>query len=355
MHGLLHLPLPSLISLHVYFEKSPWFWDSLDLTLHGGPPPNAISLAFSIRICQWQNLETVVCPEVALDVAALTHLAHTPTLTRLAFAVMAKPLTFNSPLIFSNLHDLTLRSHALYPIPRLFTWIRLPAITDLSVLIDNSLSGEELSSFFASVQTSGMGHIIQGLWLSQLTSRYDERNPLAFQIYLDSLRPCMAFSDLRCINLIIDWDVFLTDSDMLTLASAWPHLESLFINLDWGWNTGGGITPDGLLKLLQACPSLSRVGVPIDTQGYTECIGSPGSLGLTSSRTFYINVLDSVIAVESVPAIAAYFANIALCCRLCLTAWNSWVMALEDPTREVYMNRWGDVLRQLGGAIGRHP
>lgn len=165
----------------------------------------------------------------------------------------------------------------------------------------------------------------------------------------------MTFGDLRWIDLNIDWDVDLADGDLLTLASAWPHLESLIINEDWGWKTESGITPDGLLKLLRTCSSLSRVAVAIDTRGYIECLGSPDHFGLASSRKFHIDVLDSVIAAESVPAVATYFANIALCSRsMTLNAWNSWVMAVAGISNwEVYMNRWQDVFGRLNDAVGR--
>ena len=363
---LLHLPLPSLISLDVNFRDPQWFQDSLEslpdfspdittLSLRVGWSPVAFSQFFSVCVSRWKNLETLICPEIALDVDTLTHLSRMPALTELAFALSTTPTAFDSPLSFSNLHDLVVRSESLEPIPWLFFQIRLPVVTKLHVLVGDSPLAKELSSLFASVQTSGIGHIIRGLWLSQSTSQCDERNPGALQLDLDSLRPCMTFGDLRWIDLNIDWDVYLTDGDLLTLASAWPHLESLIINEDWGWKTESGITPDGLLKLLRTCSSLSRVAVAIDTRGYIECLGSPDHFGLASSRKFHIDVLDSVIAAESVPAVATYFANIALCSRsMTLNAWNSWVMAVAGISNwEVYMNRWQDVFGRLNDAVGR--
>lgn len=44
----------------------------------------------------------------------------------------------------------------------------------------------------------------------------------------------MALSSLRELWLNIEWNVDLTDSELLELASAWPHLEGLFINVNWG-------------------------------------------------------------------------------------------------------------------------
>ncbi|KAF8449501.1 hypothetical protein L210DRAFT_3308735, partial [Boletus edulis BED1] len=80
---------------------------------------------------------------------------------------------------------------------------------------------------------------------------------------LNYLRPCMAFSNLRCLDLNIECGVHLTDNDPFALVSAWPCLQMFFINLDWGWVTYNGITPDGPLQLLQICPSLSHIAIAI--------------------------------------------------------------------------------------------
>ncbi|KAF8550070.1 hypothetical protein OG21DRAFT_1514486 [Imleria badia] len=114
------------------------------------------------------------------------------------------------------------------------------------------------------------------------------------------------------------------DSELLALALAWPHLEDLLINLSWGWSTLGGITPNGLLQLLQKCPSLAWITLAIDTRGYTELppSGLLASLGLTSPRTIYLDVLDSVIQAESVPAVAA-FLGCTPCSTFSFTAWAS--------------------------------
>ncbi|KAF8420959.1 hypothetical protein L210DRAFT_806203, partial [Boletus edulis BED1] len=75
------------------------------------------------------------------------------------------------------------------------------------------------------------------------------------------LQPWMPLSNFRFISLAIEWVVNLSDSELLTWASAWPHLEHFLINERWGWNSQGGITPNGLLQLLQICPSLNKISL----------------------------------------------------------------------------------------------
>ncbi|KAF8434138.1 hypothetical protein L210DRAFT_327799 [Boletus edulis BED1] len=160
----------------------------------------------------------------------------------------------------------------------------------------------------------------------------------------------MAFSNLRCINLNIEWKVALTDSELLTLVSAWPYLQELLINRKWGWNTLGGITPNGILQLLQTCQSLSRIALTIDTRGYTEIPPSPASLGLTLPRMSIIDVLDSFIEEESVPAISVFFAGFVphLDCFI-FSAWND-VGMHHNPYRDGCEVRWDYVRKHVNEA-----
>jgi hypothetical protein len=364
---LLYLPLPSLISLSIALvPKNLYvFQDSLQsfskfspdirrLCIRTRQPDATLSNFFSSYICRWRNLQTVVCAQVSLDVDALVHLSRMPALTRLTFMLSAtlrdQIAPSDPPLFFSNLHEVTLHSKFLDPISRLLSRIRLPAITDFTAFIESRPSRQDVTSFLASVQTSGVSNTIQSLQFTQLP-RLPSTVRDVLRLGLEDLLPCIAFSNLRRLDLDIEWLVGLRNSELLVLASAWPQLENLLINKVWGWNRnrGGGITPDGLLQLLQTCRSLSQIALAIDTQGYTELPprGSSASLGLTLPPTFYIDVLDSIIEVESVPAVTAFFAGIAPC------AWNC-QLASESPDVEEYTNRWIDVFRRANEAVGEH-
>ena len=363
---LLYLPLPSLISLSVALvpKNLHVFQDSLQsiskfspnikrLCIRMRQPDATLSNSFSGYICQWQNLQTVVCPQVSLDADALVHLSRMPALTQLNFMLSAtlrdQTAPSDPPLFFSNLHEMTLRSETLDPISRLLSRIRLPAITDFTTLIDRRPSRQDVTSFLTSIQTSGVSNTIQSLQFIQRASLPSTTHDV-LRLGLEDLLPCMAFSNLRRLNFDIEWLVGLKDNELLVLASAWPQLESLYINKGWGWNwsRGGGITPDGLLQLLHTCRSLSQIALAIDTQGYTNLPphGSSASLGLTLPPTFYIDVLDSIIEAESMPAITAFFAGIAPC------AWNCWLAS--ESSDEEYTNRWIDVFGRANEAVREH-
>ena len=331
---LLHMPLPSLISLDLSFVKQEYLCrlqESLESLFNLSPNIRrfrillihhdiTFSSFFSNYVCQWRNLQTVDCFNITLDADALAHLSRVPALTRLDIPPSAPLPPVDSPLFFSNLHHLTLRSEFLDPISQLLSRTQFPTIMDFSAYIGRCPSKQDFSSFLTSIQKSTIGHSIQELRLEGKRGGDDATDILV----LEDLLPCMAFSKLRAIYLDIDWDVNLSDSEMLTLASAWPHLQDLFINVDRGWNTLGGITPNGLLQPLQACRSLSGIGLAIDTRGYTEFCESRASLGLTLPLTFFIDVLDSFIEEDSIPAIAAFLAGIAPCPKFSFRAHKCW-------------------------------
>ncbi|KAF8142030.1 hypothetical protein EV363DRAFT_1150353 [Boletus edulis] len=312
-------------------------------------------------ICHWRNLWTVWCSGLHLDVVTLVHLSRMPALTCLGFAFRSElPDEISpsfSPLIFSNLKKLMLCSGSLDPIFRLVAQTRYPAVTNVSAFITTRPSRRDLPSFFTGVKTSGSPRAIQGLSLVQ--ERIWTRLPLWEPVLgLEDLQLYTPFSNLRRINLSIDWKVNLTDDELLSFASAWPLLEELLINMDWGWKTLGGITPNGLLQVLQICRSLTRIALAIDTRGYTDVPPSPASLGLTLPRLSFIDVLDSDIEEESVPAITAFIAGLILPSEFEFRACHSYEMDRHPPgwnrnVPDCQQRRWKGVYDRVKDAVSQ--
>ncbi|KAF8123023.1 hypothetical protein EV363DRAFT_1455953 [Boletus edulis] len=319
--NLLLIPFPSLTFLAVKVSCLRLLENSLKSLSNTSPSlcelrihPCRVNMdSFDLTfICKWRYLHTVVCPEISLDVITFVHLSRISALTRLEFklgdTLPDQISPFDSPLIFTHLAYFILYCESMDPISRLLSRIQFRAVKAFSASIKHRPSTQDLFSFFAIFQTSGLCHTIQQLMLNQDDFRghtyvHRDRPVLGFQ----HLQPFMAFTNLRHIHLDIEWNVDLTDSELLTAVSVWPHLEKLCINVQWGWNTLGGITPNGLVQLLQTCPSLTSLSLAIDTRGYTAI---PPGVKLTSSSFESINVLDSFIEEESVPAVIAFFADI---------------------------------------------
>ncbi|KAF8441670.1 hypothetical protein L210DRAFT_3644925 [Boletus edulis BED1] len=365
MH-LLHLPFPSLISIEVNFEDPHWFEDSLQSLPEFSPNINSLSLyvcrsdiAFnklvSSCICQWRNLQTVICPKISLDVDALAHLSRMPALTQLTFKQILTFPDCGIPFFFRNLRNLTVHPTSLDSMPQLLSQIRLPAIRDFIVIFDSCPSKQEFTSFLVGVQISNASRTMDVLFLYQLPSPSNIVRSDLLVCFAD-LRPCMAFSNLHCIDINIECAVDLTDSDLLALASVWPNLERFVINSDWGWNTLGGITPNGLLQLLQRCQSLNWIALAMDTRGYSEPppSGHFASHGVTLPCHLFLDVLDSIMEPESVPAIAAFFTGIAHHSHFSLHAWCGGKM-IKLPGWEVSKDCWKVVSRQARDATSRRP
>ncbi|KAF8546966.1 hypothetical protein OG21DRAFT_1450750 [Imleria badia] len=367
--SLLHLPLPSLVSLNIIFEDPQLFENSLKLFPNFSPNIKKFTIYVRQRedtvrylepnhMRRWQNLRVVSCPQVALDVDTLAHLSDTPALNELAFTLNVTLPASASPLAFSNLHDLTLRHQWLEPISRFLSQTRLPALTSLTAFIGNCPSRHELASFLAGVPTSN-ALTIERLRLTQSflrvpligASRWEDRS-----LDFEDLWPCTEFSNLRFIQLNFGCNVGLIESQVLALASAWPKLEILLINADWGWNSQSGITPGGLVRLLQTCRSLRQIALCLDTRGYTEVPPSqaPESLGFTLPPKMFIDVLDSVIEAESVPALSTFFRGIATCSgsKLHLSAWSG-VSMIDPPDQQDYTERWTVVRLRVSGSPRR--
>ncbi|KAF8555287.1 hypothetical protein OG21DRAFT_919477 [Imleria badia] len=363
---LLSMPFPSLISLLVGFshENQDVVRGSLEslfkfsqnlrnLIIYASRPDIKFINFFSSYVCQWGDLNSVDCPGIPFGVEALVHLSRMPALTILSFTPTVTLPPSDSPLLFPNLRYLTLCSKLLDPIFLTLSRIQLPAITHVITQVNSCPSKQGFSSFLTSVRASVIDHTLQelrctdtfGMQITAIVGMHLEhpRPVLGFE----DLQPCMAFTNLRRLVFDFAWDVNLTDSELLVLASAWPHLEQFSIISAYGWNTSDGITPDGLVQLLQTCPSLREVALAIDTRGYTEFRESPASLGSTFPRTLSIHVIDSPIEAESVPAVAALLASIAR------SPYPSFLAGSSNFRRHRYRNYWFDVHRRANAILSQ--
>ncbi|KAN0090753.1 hypothetical protein V8E55_004319, partial [Tylopilus felleus] len=342
---LLHQPLPSLVSLD-YSEStlapkcirilSQFSPNIKKLSIRLDEPRPMFNKLISNYICRWSKPQAVYCPQITLDMHDLTHLSRAPSLTQLSFALNTDAIPPSDTLLFSTSRELKL-----FPEPSLLS------LTDFAFEIGGYLSEQSITSSLVALQPSGMGDSITRLRLTQTHHSITFVRPNPLVLTADDLRPIMALRNLRCIDLNLGWNVDLTDTDLLELMSAWPHLGHLLINEVWGWQTFSGITPDGLVHLLQMCQSLRQLSVAIDTRGYTSLprMRSPAHLGVDLSPSFSINVVDSVIDAASEPALATFFANLVPSARCSLRAWSSWVFTWRTD-KEVYARATEAVARR---------
>ena len=361
-----HFVVPSLTSLEIDFKVVPPFhsfpYSLSDLCpniknvrIHIHRPWTQVGSeeAISALVRRWGNLQVVICWDIKLDSDALSHLSRSCSLTNLAFesnAVVADHITSSDSMLrFSKLRELEIASQSLEPTSRLLTHTLLPAIETLVVDIDSCPPKHVIKSFFIGVQKSCHRYSLINLTLfhDRFVRPTTNHGLEWYHLTFDDIRPCMAFDQLRLLEINVASTVNLTDDELLQLASACPRVERLLINEEWGWNFGGGITPDGLLQLLQILRSLSYFCLAIDTSGYTRpspALESARTAGFVAPIPLHVNVVDSIIQPESVDALAYFFGVIRQhtdyrSMNLC---WSTSVME-DRPGSELSRKLWEDV------------
>ncbi|KAF8433365.1 hypothetical protein L210DRAFT_3649820 [Boletus edulis BED1] len=359
-----HLAVPSLTSLEINFvfgDVPPFhsFPQSLgDLCpnirrfrIRMRRPQVGSDEAISSLIRHWTNLQVVYCPYISLDSDCLSHLSRTPLLSSLSFALSAAVadhiISSASILLFSKLRDLEIYSQSLEPISRLLTHTRLSTVESLTVYIDSCPPKHVLRAYLTTVQKSCSSHSLVCLKLLQARSPSSTNHGLErYHLTIDDIRPCMAFDQLRRMDINIASAVNLTDKDILELASASPHLEYLLINEEWGWRTMAGITPDGLLQLLRRLKSLHHFCLAVDTWGYTKvspALESARMVGFIPRMPLSVNVADSAIHPESVGALADFFGGI-MQQHVDSSSWYWSTSAMADRLdSEISRKLWEDV------------
>ncbi|KAH7905732.1 hypothetical protein BJ138DRAFT_1164222 [Hygrophoropsis aurantiaca] len=86
------------------------------------------------------------------------------------------------------------------------------------------------------------------------------RHPLG----IHELRPLLQFRRLQALFLTIPYLIVFDDALLLEMADAWPHLTTLCLNRRGLWSSGSRITPLTFIELLERCPELEALSIPLD-------------------------------------------------------------------------------------------
>lgn len=306
------------------------------------------------QIRYWRRLRALVCPQYSLSIDTLTHLSHVHGLTELAFTLsdaFTNPIAIPDHVLhFPALRMLQVSVESIAIIPQLFTSLLLPAVKYLTVLCYHSSPSEHaIRSLSAALAKSCSSSLDIHLSLMQIPSlnvvTQDAGRPV---LTPEDVHPLLA---LNLASIIIDLNciIDLNDSDLLGLASACPRLSSLAVNNTYGW-AAPGITPTCLIQILQRC-RLSDVCIALDTQHHTLLSPmQPDDRNSNSPLSITLDVADSAIQAESVPALAAYFADHFPVpdrdgddVHFSLESWKTPVMRSRCRNWEVYAERWAEV------------
>lgn len=270
------------------------------------------------HLCAWNKLQVVDCLDVAMPVDVIPHLSSTSSLLWLSFTLTNQSSTVLptpcSPLVFSHLVYLEMMSDALTSVTALLSHVRLPAVQVLIVPFSTHPSRASVRSYLATLgetcsrdALTDLRLLHMGSFVPSLASATEHDASTADDrlcLRLDDVRACTAFGSLRAVHVNLAWScVDLTDADVLSLVSAWPLLEHLVINDRWGWRNPRGITLQGLAEMVRRCVCLWEVCVAVDVESGA---GEVRVVDLSARKhPFRLNVADSVIRREAVPALRA--------------------------------------------------
>ncbi|KAI9567224.1 hypothetical protein HD554DRAFT_2329288 [Boletus coccyginus] len=318
-------------------------------------------------ICCWQNLCSVWCYDVSLNVDAVLHLSRLHYLHHAGFKVVDAVvdriqiiLSPASTLTFPTLKCLDLSSDYLSPIWRLLRYFRTPEVHDIFVGVDARPTAPDLMSLFVSLQEACTHESLNDLSLV-VVNAYE--TPLAnaspYYITFDHLRPLTVFLNIKSITLDIPCGTHLSERELLRLASSWPHLELFKVGGEHGWPESSAITPGGFLQFLERCRSLRVLYFKFDFRGYTEIPQGHPWRGLTMPKHAYLHLLDSPIDEGSIKALGVffhvapypdfrlifYFRDSERPRELCNLYFNRWLQ-VDSLARDLWRER-GDLRRSL--------
>ena len=305
-------------------------------------------------ICRWQNLRSVKCHNVGLDVNALSHLSHSRNLVNMAFkvhdAVVDRIPALSTPT-FSALHDLHLASDSLAPIWRLLHHFRLPVVRDISFWLEVHArpTAPDLMSFFVALHQTCTHHTSLNELSLRVSHDQNQSDGIAlasappYYITFDRLHPLTVFINIKSITLDIPCGVDLNERELLCLASSWPHLETFEVGEDYDWAPSNALTPGGFLKLLERCKSLQVLYFTFDARGYTEIPQGHPWRGLTMPKHTFLHFLHSPIEEESIEALGVFFHVAPYPDFNLSTHWNSRYFrgsARPQELCDLYYDRW---------------
>ena len=336
-------------------------------------------------ICRWENLCSVKCYSVGLNIDALSHLSRLRNMHYLSFKVddavvdrISATQSFSSTLAFSALRDLYIAADSLTPIWRFFHHVRIPVIRDLSVTLHVHArpTAPDLMSFFVAIQQTCVHHDSLNefsLWVYHNQNESDATalaDVSSYYITVDRLRPLTVFANIKSVRLDIPCGADLNEHELLCLASSWPHLERFEVGKNYDWTPSSALTPGGFLQLLERCRSLRVLYFMFDARGYTEIPQGHPWRGLSMPNNAFLHFLNSPIEEESIKALGVFFHVAPYPDFNLSTHWNyRFYPGGERPQElcELYYNRWvearslardlweerGNLRRSLEGQSGR--
>jgi hypothetical protein len=164
------------------------------------------------------------------------------------------------------------------------------------------------------------------------------------EIELEAFLPLLTLRNLTTLSMT---RVFpdLDNYQLARIAEAWPHLQVLHLRSPGAGMNAGGITPEGLLPLLENCPELRDLALTVNVPRHCIRISGRPWRGISNPNITTLNVGNSVIQDSIAIALLFYhiFPNLEK-----IISWgcldHMQAAAGEVTQMLTYRSRWKEVL-----------
>ncbi|EIW81772.1 hypothetical protein CONPUDRAFT_152676 [Coniophora puteana RWD-64-598 SS2] len=232
---------------------------------------------FSQAVSGWKYLRSLHCEELTAD--AIAHLASLPTLTSLTFALTHRTGvdTARSRVAGQPFANLTSVSVVLNDLDLFAQFVSLMSLSPTEVELfmpANNTCSSRIEDVIRALAKHGTRRHLEKLRIVQTDydglPRLGTFTPRAQLLTIDSFRPLFKFKHLHTLHIDGFCAVQLTDTTLIELALAFPHLADFHLNANYGWQWPGDEKPPctfyALYALLHLCPRLHTLGLELNAE-----------------------------------------------------------------------------------------
>ena len=119
-------------------------------------------------------------------------------------------------------------------------------------------------------------------------------------IILDVLKPLLKTPGLAMMDLVHQYPLALTQIDIELLASSWPSLETLILNIEPVFLARSNLSLKALLPFAKHCPKIIHIGLFLDAtsvdESFNHSINSISSVSKTSKDCQWAFLSSSILA-----------------------------------------------------------
>ena len=238
---------------------------------------------FSRAITQHEHLDCLDI-SIPIDAAALTHIAMSSKLKKLTLVLRPDKPRLHQVCIpsdttpFRNVEELSLEVSDVYfvtPLLRSQDQVfhsfvlshRFQPTTTAVFALLTALASRQRTRSLRSISLVpsllGMG------WHHFTPAEYELA--MGYHLTHDTFRPLASLCHLCELVVDLGWWFSIDDDDLLSLARNWPLLQVLYLSCEQRidghiWRSAKYVTFKGLLSLLECCPDLHELCLPLDAR-----------------------------------------------------------------------------------------